>query len=317
MQLWLDRDNGLVEGDEATFDKWQASRVGNLCIFAGNEDAAFLTRVLTDLHVHPLAVQDFMRDRHPPKYEVFPEYRLFLMRVLPHQGKSFFFQPIQLSILVGENWFICRYQTRCMSGDSVVTALRLKAHLPSVGLLAWEIVETVAIHYLEWLMYLESRIGHLEDLMLTASGDRVVSDVISLKTGLRKHRRNFLYLERVATQVREKGIGVDVLPHSPECNDLYEKWERVHSMAAMFYEQLGDMIDGYISQSSYKLNVTMRVLTVITAIFIPLSFIAGLYGMNFTHMPELHYHYAYFIVLILMLAIGLGMVIWFRKIKWL
>jgi magnesium transporter len=88
-------------------------------------------------------------------------------------------------------------------------------------------------------------------------------------------------------------------------------------MSAMFYEQLGDMIDGYISQSSYKLNVTMRVLTVITAIFIPLSFVAAIYGMNFSYMPELQYRGAYFVLLAVMLLVGVGMVIWFRKIKWL
>jgi len=317
MEVWLFTDEGAVQGGMDLFETWRSSKIGKICIFSGEDDTELLKVVLADLKVHPLAVQDLMRDRHPPKYEVFPDYRLFLMRVLPHQGKSFFFSPIQVGVVVGENWLVCRYQKMCLSIETVLSSLVLKKDMISVGVLSWEIMETVATHYLDWLMYLEGRIGKLEDLMLSVSDDRVLSEVVALKTGLRKHRRNFLYLERVASQVREKGIGSDILPHSPECNDLYEKWERVYSMSAMFYEQLGDMIDGYISQSSYKLNVTMRVLTVITAIFIPLSFIAALYGMNFAYMPELQYHGAYFVLLAFMLAVGIGMVIWFRKIKWL
>jgi magnesium transporter len=317
MNVWTFTDSDVREGGLDAFQDWHASPVGKVCVFAGEEDTASLKGVLQALNVHPLAIQDVLRDRHPPKYEVFPEYRVFLMRVLPHQGKSFFLHPVQVSLVVGENWLVCRYQHKCLSVDAILASMRLKAELSGVAVLTWEIMETVASHYLDWLMYLERRIGTLEDALLMASDDKLLMDVIALKTGLRKYRRNFLYLERVAGQVRDKGIGPDILAYSPECNDLYEKWERVYSMSAMFYEQLGDMIDGYISQSSYKLNVTMRVLTVITAIFIPLSFIAALYGMNFINMPELRYHNGYFVLLAVMLFVGLGMVIWFRKIKWL
>jgi magnesium transporter len=317
MQILQFTNEGVSQGGMDAFGIWRDSKVGQLCVFAGEEDSELLKRVLVDLNVHPLAIQDVMRERHPPKYEVFSDYQLCLMRVLPEHSKGLFFHPVQVAVVVGDNWLVCRYQHPCKSIETFLSGLCLKKEWSGVGVLAWEIVVTVATHYLEWLMRLEGHISTLEDLMISASNDRILADVISMKTGLRKHRRNFLYLERVASQIREKGIGPDVLPHSPEGNDLYEKWERIYSMSSMFYEQLGDMIDGYISQSSYKLNVTMRVLTVITAIFIPLSFIAALYGMNFAYMPELQYHWAYFVLLAVMLGIGLGMVVWFRKIKWL
>ena len=317
MQIWTFTDGRGVQGDMLSFETWKNSQVGNLCVFAGEGDTELLKAILGDLKVHHLAIQDVLRDRHPPKYEIFSECMIFLMRVLPHEGKGVLFHPVHLSLVLGKNWLVCRYQHSCISVDTVLASLSLKKELPSVGFLAWEIMETVASHYLEWLIYLEARIARLEDMLLKLSDDRILADIISLKTGLRKHRRNFLYLERVAGQVKDKGIGLDILPHSPECNDLYEKWERVYSMSAMFYEQLGDMVDGYISQSSYKLNVTMRVLTVITALFIPLSFVAAVYGMNFEYMPELDYQWSYFILLGAMLLVGIGMIWWFRKIKWL
>ena len=79
----------------------------------------------------------------------------------------------------------------------------------------------------------------------------------------------------------------------------------------------GDLVEGYISLSSHRLNNTMKVLTIITAIFVPLSFLAGLYGMNFDNMPELHFRYGYFVVLGLMALVATAMITLFRRIRWL
>lgn len=84
-----------------------------------------------------------------------------------------------------------------------------------------------------------------------------------------------------------------------------------------FENQLSDLVDGHVSLSSHRLNITMRVLTVITAIFVPLTFIAGIYGMNFVHMPELEHCYGYFVVLGMMLGIGLTLAWVFRRKGWL
>ncbi len=85
----------------------------------------------------------------------------------------------------------------------------------------------------------------------------------------------------------------------------------------MFYEICGDLIEGYISLSSHQLNLTMRVLTVITAVFVPLSFIAGLYGMNFEYIPELKFAGGYFVVLGVMIVTALGLLGLFRKKGWI
>jgi Mg2+ and Co2+ transporter CorA len=100
-------------------------------------------------------------------------------------------------------------------------------------------------------------------------------------------------------------------------NDVFERFERLHSLTQMYYDICGDLVDGYISISSHQLNITMRVLTVITAIFVPLTFLAGIYGMNFAHMPELPYRYGYPVLLLMMLAIGAGLLWVFWRKKWL
>jgi len=85
----------------------------------------------------------------------------------------------------------------------------------------------------------------------------------------------------------------------------------------MQYEICGDLIEGYISISSHQLNVTMRVLTVISSVFIPLTFLAGIYGMNFAHMPELGVRSAYFILLSVMVAMALGLLVLFKRKGWI
>lgn len=85
----------------------------------------------------------------------------------------------------------------------------------------------------------------------------------------------------------------------------------------MYYEICGDLVDGYISLTSHRLNNTMKVLTIITAIFVPLSFLAGVYGMNFENMPELGMRYSYFILLGVMGSVAVGMLLLFRKLRWL
>ncbi|MGK0444048.1 MAG: magnesium transporter [Bermanella sp.] len=99
--------------------------------------------------------------------------------------------------------------------------------------------------------------------------------------------------------------------------DVLEKNERLSSLTQMYYELTGDLLDSMLSMASHKLNGTMRVLTVITAVFVPLSFIVGLYGMNFEYIPELKFKYGYFFVVGFMLTLSVSLISIFKFKKWL
>lgn len=117
-----------------------------------------------------------------------------------------------------------------------------------------------------------------------------MKELVSYRSRLRILRRVFDYHKPLtenlmnSTQVYRR-INREKDRH--ECRDLYERCERLYSFCNMYYEICGDLVDGYISLTSHRLNNTMKVLTIITAIFVPLSFLAGVYGMNFENMPEL------------------------------
>ncbi|RKF20373.1 hypothetical protein DBZ36_08015 [Alginatibacterium sediminis] len=99
--------------------------------------------------------------------------------------------------------------------------------------------------------------------------------------------------------------------------DVHERIERLLSLSQMHYDICSDLVNGYLSVTSHQLNATMRVLTVITAIFIPLGFLAGLYGMNFEYIPELKLTHGYFYLLGFMSILALGLIGLFKKIRWL
>jgi len=102
-----------------------------------------------------------------------------------------------------------------------------------------------------------------------------------------------------------------------ELRDVFEHQERANSLASLYYEVSSDLTEGYISLASHRLNNIIRVLTIITAIFVPLSFLAGVYGMNFEYMPELKSHLGYFAVLTVMATVAVTLILLFRRNRWL
>ena len=126
-----------------------------------------------------------------------------------------------------------------------------------------------------------------------------------------------MYHEKMFSELRRSSSPILGAELRHDLTDVFENFERLHSLSTMLYETAGDLIDGYLSATSHRLNNTMRVLTVITAIFVPLSFLAGLYGMNFQNMPELQAKNGYFVLLGVMGSIAFALLGFFRWKRWL
>jgi len=279
-------------------------------------DDPLLPGRLQDLGINPLAIQDMMRARHPPKVEVFGDTLLVLMRGLAQSPDKLQFEPVQLAILVSRNWLITRHVGTSPSVLKLDELMRGGAALSPVELWA-QLLETVSGRYLDWMLQLEESMLEFEEQMRSNGNDKLLNTIVSSKSDLRRLMRNFHYHEKVFGFLRQEHQRLPLEVNRHTLNDLYEKYERLYSMSAMFYDQLGDLLDGYISTSSHKLNNTMRILTVITAVFVPLSFLTGLYGMNFDYIPELRHPHGYFILLAVMGGITTGLLWLFHRFRWL
>jgi magnesium transporter len=270
-------------------------------------------------NLHALAVIDAHRERHPPKVEYFDDHIFTLQRDLKSGSEELDIEMIQIAMFIGEDFLITRHNVHSSSIETWWNnpfSTGLMQHNPA--LLASRIMNTMASHYLETMLIFEPSLSEIEDMIGEDSDDNLLYSLISYKTRLRKLRRIFSYHERVAATLLEhqkKLNDDDEVIHNYQ--DVYEKYERLHSLSSMYYELTGDLIEGHISLASHRLNKTMQVLTVITAVFVPLSFLAGVYGMNFDIIPELHYEHGYFVLIGFMLTIALSLIWLFRRRKWL
>lgn len=188
------------------------------------------------------------------------------------------------------------------------------------GILALKLLHYACGLYLDALLEFEDRLVDLEDGLLSNRSEEDMKELVGYRSRLRRLRRTFSYHKEIGEQLLNHPDHImpflsNELEHLRR--DVYDRCERLYSLCSMYYEICGDLVEGHISLSSHKLNQTMKVLTIISALFVPLTFIAGIYGMNFEYMPELAWKYAYFVVISFMAILTTGLLILFRKIKWL
>lgn len=308
-----------LTGGEELVQRWRTDKSGFIWIDLLGEDAPNEKTFLLSMGCHPLAVEDVQRFRHPPKTETFDNYTLILYRGLTEFNKDLTIQQMTIALFAGERCLISCHPRHSMSVNHYWQNAQQENLLVSPGLLASRIMSFSVGRYLEAILAFEPSLNELEDAMQETPNDEVMRELISYQSRLRKLKRIFSYHEKLVTNLLK-----EMPPHllkedgdiEHALQDLFERCERLHGLCTMYYEICGDLINGYLSISSHQLNNTMRVLTVITAIFVPLTFIAGIYGMNFDNMPELHMPYGYFYTLGAMLVIAAGFGIVAFK-KWL
>jgi len=302
-----------LEGGPELIERWRNDNESYIWIDLLNEEAKIEKGFLLSMGCHPLAIEDVQRFRHPPKTETFNDYTLILYRGITEFNKDLTIQQMTIALFAGDRCLISCHPRHSLGITHYWENAQQENLLVSPGLLASRIMRFSVGRYLEAILAFESSLNELEDAMQEKPNDEVMRELISYQSRLRKLKRIFSYHEKLVTNllndIPQRLIDEDGdIEHGLQ--DLFERCERLHGLCTMYYEICGDLINGYLSISSHQLNNTMRVLTVITAIFVPLTFIAGIYGMNFDNMPELHTPYGYFYTLggMLIIAAGFGIV---------
>ncbi len=293
--LWVDIEGELADGD---------------------------VTLLEQLGCDPLSIADAQRSRHPPKIEAFDANTFILFRGIAHLGEDLELQPQQLGIWVSSRLVISTHRGHSVSISRFWSDPGLGDMLQSAGELALHLLLYASGRYLERLLEFEDTLAELEDGLLSSRSEEQMKELVTYRSHLRRLRRVFNYHRTVAETIWQEGAGFPGLADGEDENahtrrNLYDRCERLHSLSSMYYEICGDLVEGYISLSSHNLNNTMKILTIISAIFVPLTFLAGIYGMNFEHMPELGWRYAYFTLLAVMASVAIALFVLFRRIRWL
>jgi magnesium transporter len=316
----LSAEGRQVTGDARLIEQWRAAEGAFLWLDVESDITPAVRELLSQLGCDELAINDCSRRRHPPKLECFADNTFVLFRGIASIDDSLTLVPQQVGLWVGENFLISVHRGLSVSVNHFWEENLSQGSVASPRTLALRLLHFASGRYLDRILHFEDTLGELEDALLAGESEAVMKELVSYRSRLRKLRRTFSYHQRISEQLLHQGT-----PHLGEGEDdshhlrrdLYDRSERLYSLCSMYYEICGDLVEGYISISSHALNNTMKVLTIITAIFVPLSFLAGLYGMNFDHMPELHLRYGYFGVLLVMGGIACAMLYLFRRIRWL
>ncbi|BFM10110.1 magnesium/cobalt transporter CorA [Simiduia litorea] len=274
---------------------------------------------LAKFELNPLAHRDAQRHRHPPKYEAFDDHIFLLMHELTKLGDQENFSRHQLAIFSNNSHIITRHDQTSEAVDKYWQQITTDRKLPrgGMGQLCYQILRGIVDRYLPLMFEVEQRLSEIEDEIFDTSTDDLLGELISYGSQLKKTRRSFVYQKEVIEEIMNSHEHQLLAFDEHELIDLFEHFERLASLANLYQELTTDLINGFISISAHRANHIMKLLTIVTAIFLPLTLVAGIYGMNFQHMPELTWHYSYFFVLGFMVSFTVFGMAFVKRKGWL
>jgi magnesium transporter len=271
-------------------------------------------------NLHPLVLEDIVNTVQRPKIEDYDSYLFIVLRMLRPTGTGGFTSE-QLSIILSDNHLFTFQEG--IQGDVFNTVRERirngKGKIRGMGAdyLAYALIDAIVDSYFSVLEDLGERIVNLEE-ELTAMPDRstlhmineIKKEIIFLRKAVWPLREAVSFLERGDSQLLSDATRLYF-------RDVYDHTVQVIDTVETYRDLLSGMFDLYLSSISNRTNEIMKFLTVIGTIFMPLTFLVGVYGMNFKHLPELEWHNGYFMLWGLMLALAAAMIIYFRRKRWL
>ncbi len=270
-------------------------------------------------NISPLAINDAQRDRHPPKFESFREYKFLLIKAFDAKTKSIDFNILHISFFISKKFLITVHNGVSPSIDHVWEGILGNAQQNNSDPYAilYLILKKIIDRYTSVILSLESRLEEIEHQMVEKPSDELLGELIRYSTKSQYLYRIFNNQDIVIKEMLALDTNLKVNELTHKFQDVQEHMERLAGLTGLLNEVTKNLIDGYISVSGHRLNNIMKILTIVALIFMPVTFVAGIYGMNFEHMPELSYKYSYYVALAFMAILVIGLILLFKKIKWI
>ncbi len=289
----------------------------------GLKDMKLLEDLCKKFGAHPLVIEDILQTVQRPKMEDYDEYLFIVARMLFYEEKNGTTTSEQVSMILGRNYIISFQEKTGGIFNKIKERIRKgkgKIRRSGPDFIAYAILDMIVDNYFVILERLGEKIESMEAAVVADPSPRMLQKVRKLKREMLTLRKSvwplrelLLSLERESTSQRpliRKETAVYL-------RDVYDHTIQVIDTTETFRDVASGMVDIYLSSLSNRMNEIMKVLTIIGTIFIPLTFITGVYGMNFRFMPELEHQYGYFAVWAAMLVVAVVMLAYFRKKKWL
>ncbi len=307
----------VLQNVEETFPYKDLSAVSWINI-DGLHRVDIIEKIGTHFNLHPLLLEDILNTGQRPKIEDLEDYIFIVLKMIQYKGEELNIE--QVSLILGPHYVLSFQEWEGDVFDSIRERIRKgKGRIRKAGTdyLVYCLLDTIIDNYFIILEKFGDKIEELEKELIENPATETLHKIHALKNNLILLRKSIWPLREVINNFEKSESSLIKKSTDPYFRDVYDHTIQIMDTVETFRDLLTGMLDTYMSSISNKMNEVMKVLTIIATIFIPLTFIAGLYGMNFKYMPELEWTWGYFIVLGVMFIVGSLMVIYFSKKKWL
>lgn len=286
----------------------------------GLHDTAIIQKIGDHFGIHSLVLEDILHTTQRPKFEEFDDHLFVVLKMLHCEGEDGRTDAEQVSLILGRN-FVLSFQER--PGDVFdpirdrIRNAKGRIRRMDADFLAYALCDAIVDNYFTILEKLGERIEGMEETLVTNPDPSVLRTIHGLKQETVLLRKSVWPLREAISGLQRTEVKLIKKQTHIYLRDVYDHTIQVIDTIEAFRDITTGLQDLYLSSISNRMNEIMKVLTIISTIFIPLTFVAGLYGMNFKHIPELGWPYGYAFVWGVMLVIAGIMFVYFRRKKWL
>lgn len=285
----------------------------------GLHDTDLIELLGKTFEIHPLILEDVADTNQRPKFEEYERGIFIILRALSFQKETREVKTEQVAIYFRKGILISFQEDETDLFEPVRNRIKTgrgRVRQRGSAYLAYALIDNVVDHYYIVLDQIEELIEELENKLLTEPDNsikgqihRLKKEIITIRKSIAPLREAIGLFAKSDSDLIEEGTSFFV-------RDIYDHTVQVMDVVETYRDMLNSLQDLYLSEVSFKMNQVMQVLAVITTVFVPLSFLAGLYGMNFEHIPELHFKNGYYILLGVMFCVAMGSLYYFKRKKW-
>ncbi len=327
----------LIEYSESSFEEKKIEKVSDLKSIKENDNVSWINvcglnniKILEEIgnifEIHPLVLEDVLNVYHHPKMDEFEEYLFLILKMVSYDNSLNKLDIEHVCFVLGKNYFISFQEKEGDVFDLIRDRLRNnkgKIRKLKVDYLMYRLIDAIVDNYLVVLENYNERIEDIEDELLLLPDNIDLDPIHGLRKEIIKLRRIMSPLSEIIHSFQKEKFLFIQKGTIVFFRDLYDHIKLAVETTENFRELISGLLQIYLSSVSHRMNNIMKLLTIVSTIFIPLTFIVGIYGMNFNpeasawNMPELHWKYGYPVIMFCMLMVAVGLIFFFKKKKWL
>lgn len=292
----------------------------NVC---GLNDTEVIHDICGHFNINFLVLQDILNTSHPTKIEEYDDYIVVILKLFHFAGHHAQGKPHQqqLCLILGSNYMLSFLESDSPFFDNIYTAIRnntLKIRGRQSDYLLSVLLNSVMANYAQVVTTIDDALEDLEEKLLK------ITNAADIGIRIQSLRRQYLLIKKAVLPLKEQYIRllhtdsrlINKAANRAFFNDVNDHLQFVLQTIEICRETLSSLVDLYLSNNDLRMNDIMKRLTVVSAIFIPLTFLVGVWGMNFAFMPELNWRYGYLLAWLLMIIIGVIVYLFFKRKKW-